>query len=194
MGLFDDGNGSEPDDETQKIQVDEEATLANGKESPFHNSRVFSTNDVRTPTMRDDDVLGLTRFHRKDITESEEIWGELQDNIFAGSSPFPRRRSSGRSNPLSNSHSRGNAADEHVTESTALLARSSTSRSYRDRKRRRSMPTLGTQEREREDMSASSQGRSSNWWKIKSWWKGNKSKVKGKGISNGNRNMSGDDA
>ena len=136
MGFVDDDSDSEAEGNTIKSQADEEAGLANGKGSPFHNHRkdhrVSSPNDLRTPTTKNNDSLSITRLRRKGITESEEIWEELEDDAIAEMSPFSRR---------------GNAMDEIPNESTALLARSGTGRSYRDKRRRRSTPILETQER-----------------------------------------------
>lgn len=203
MGFVDDDSDSEAKGNTIKSQADEEAGLANGKGSPFHNHRkdhrVSSPNDLRTPTTKNNDSLSITRLRRKGITESEEIWEELEDDTIAEMSPFSRRKSSARSISSSRHQSRGNAMDEIPNESTALLARSGTGRSYRDKRRRRSTPILETQERrERRRRSASSQEALGGWWKMKIWWRGNERKDKGKdtgngtGNSNGNGNGTGD--
>ena len=189
MGFVDDDSDSEAEDNTTISQVDEEAGLANGKESPFHNHshRLSSPNDPRTPTTRNNDLLSITRLRRKGITESEEIWEELEDDAIAEMSPFSRRKSSARSPSSSRLQSRGNLTDETPDESTALLAKPGTGRSYRDTRRRRSTPIVETQERERRRRSASSQEALGGWWKMKNWWRGNETKDKGKGTGNGNR-------
>jgi len=81
-------------------------------------------------------------------TESEEIWEELEDEAAGSLAPFHQRRMSTMTPP---SHNRkggrpqsgdGQLGPQSPTESTALLARAGTGRSYRDR-RRRSAPGLG---------------------------------------------------
>lgn len=190
MGFVDDDSDSEAEDNTINSQVDEEGGLANGKESLFHDRskshRLSSPNDSRTPTTRNNDLLSITRLRRKGITESEEIWEELEDDAMAELSPLSRRKSSARSTSSSRLQSRGNPTDETPDESTALLAKPGTGRSYRDKRRRRSTPIVETQERERGRRSASSQEALGGWWKMKNWWRGNETKDKGKGTGNGN--------
>ena len=202
MGFVGDDSDSEAEGNTLKSQADEEANRANGKESPFHNHRssrrISSPNEPRTPTTKNNDLLSITRLRRKGVTESEEIWGEMEDDTLADLSPFSRRRSSARSTPSSKLPPRENPMDESLNESTALLARSGTGRSYRDRRRRRSTPIFETQERERRRRSASSQEAVGGWWRMKNWWVGTERKDKGKttgsGIGNGNGNGTGGDA
>ena len=194
MGFVDDDSDSEAEGNILRTQGDEEVDLANGKGSPFQHHRISSANDPRTPTTRNNDLLSITRLRRKGITESEEIWEELEDEALTELPPFSRRRSSARSNPTSNLHPRGDTVDETTNESTALLARSGTGRSYRDRRRRRSMPIFDAQERERERRSASSQEVLGSWWKTKGWWRRKERKDKGKGTSYSNGNGIGDSA
>lgn len=192
MGFVDDDSDSEAEGKTLKSQADEEANLADGKGSPFrshrNSHRICSPDDPRTPTTNNNDLLSITRLRRKGITESEEIWEELEDDALAELSPFSRRKSSARSTSSSKIPSPGNSLDEIPNESTALLARSGTGRSYRDRRRRRSTPILDNQERERRRRSASSQEALGGWWKMKNWWRGRERKDKGKGTSTGNGN------
>lgn len=194
MGFVDDDSDSETEGNTLKSQSDAEANLANCKESLFHNHRISSLNDSRTHTTKNNDLLSITRLRRKGMTESEEIWEELEDDTLAELSSFSRRRSSVRSIPSSKPPSQEDAMDHSPNESTALLARSGTGRSYRDRRRRRSAPILETQERRRRRRSASSQEALGGWWRLKYWWRGRewKDKGKGKGTINGNSNGSGD--
>lgn len=193
MGFVGDDSDSEAGSNTLILQGDEEANLANGKASPFHNHRnsrrISSPKAPRTPTTKNNDLLSITRLRRKGITESEEIWEELEDDAFAEMSPFSRRKSSAWSMSSSELPSRGDPMDEIPNESTALLARSGTGRSYRDRKRRRSTPILQTQGRARR--SASSQEAMGGWCKVRDWWRGKERKNKGKGSGNGNGNGSG---
>ena len=198
MGFVDDDSDSEAEGKTLKSQADEEATLADGKGSPFqshsNSHHVSSPHGPRTPTTKNNDLLSITRVRRKGITESEEIWEELEDDALAELSPFGGRKSSARSTSSLRLASRGNPMDENPDESTALLARSGTGRSYRDRRRRRSTPILENQERERRRRSASSQEALGGWWKMKTWWRGRRRKDKGKNTSNGNGSGHGDSA
>lgn len=195
MGFVDDDSDFEAEDNTIESQADEEAGLADGKESPFRNyhksHRLSSPNDPRTPTTKNNDLLSITRLRRKGITESEEIWEELEDDAIAELSPFSRRKSSARSTSSSRLQSRQNPMDEIPDESTALLAQPSAGRSYRDRRRRRSTPRLETQERERRRRSMSSQEDLGGWWKMRNWWRGKETKNKGKGNGDGNGNGNG---
>ena len=193
MGFVGDDSGSEADGNSLKPRANGEVDLANGKESPFLDHRSLSPSDPRTPTTKNNDLLSITRLRRKGITESEEIWEELEDDALAEMSPSSRRRSSVRSTP-SKLHSRAQPSEENTNESTALLARSGTSRTYRDRKRRRSTPMRETQDRERARRSVSSQEALGSLWKVKNWWRGNDRMDKGKDTGNGNRDEIGDSA
>ena len=192
MGFVDDDSESETESNALSDRAQAEVDLANGKESPFHNHRTLSLSDPRTPGIKNHDLSNITRLRRKGITESEEIWEELEDDALVDLSPS-RRRGSAPSNPL-NSRFRENFLDEDTNESTTLLARSGTSRSYRDRKRRRSIPISEVQARQRVGRSASSLEASGSWWKVIAWWIGNEKKDKGKDTGNGIGNGSGDSA
>ena len=195
MGFVDNDINSEAEGNSLYSQADEEANLADRKELPLHNHHnphhISSPYDSHTPTTRSNEMLSITRMRRKGITESEEIWEELADDAPAEPSPFSRRRSSVRSDPFSRAHSQGKPMDENVNESTALLTRSGTGRSYRDRKRRRSTPIMEPQERERRRRSVSSRETFGGWWMAKQWWRGKERKDKGKGIDD---NGGGEDA
>ena len=150
--------------------------------------------------MQNNDILSATRLRRKGITESEEIWEELEDDTLTELSPFSQqRRSSAQTTPhfkTPMSKSDGKAIDEGPNESSPLLSRSGTGRSYRDRRRRRSAPMLETldcdRERDRRRKSVESQEAVGGWWKMKNWWYGGqKGKGKGKGPENGNENGNG---
>ncbi|CAD6586004.1 MAG: hypothetical protein ASARMPREDX12_002173 [Alectoria sarmentosa] len=118
MGFVDDDSDSEVEGNTLKSQSDAEANVANGKESPFHHHRISSPNDPRTPTTKNNDLLSITRLRRKGMTESEEIWDELEDDTLAELSSFSRRRSSVRSTPSSKPPSQEDAMDHiHTIES-----------------------------------------------------------------------------
>ena len=191
MGFVDDDSDSDAEVNIPKSQADEEANLANGKESPYRNhpntDRVSSPNDPRTPISKNNDLLSITRLRRKGVTESEEIWEELEDETPTELPPFLPRRSSARSSKVP---SRANPIDDRLDEATALLARTGTGRSYRDRRRRRSALIPETQRWERRSMS--SQEASGGWWKMKIWWRGQERKNKGKGAGNGHGNVTGE--
>ena len=193
MGFVDDDSDSEVESDPLGIQAHTEVNLANGKESPTHNYRTLSNDDPRTPTTKNNDLLNITRLRRKGITESEEIWGELEDDAFVELPPSSCPRGSATSNPLK-SHYGADPLDESTNESTVLLARSGTCRSYRDKRRRRSTPRSEVQERQRVRRSVSSQEVSGSWWKVKTWWRGKERKDKGKGTGNGIGNRNGDSA
>ncbi|MCJ1428443.1 hypothetical protein MMC29_006353, partial [Sticta canariensis] len=131
---------------------DEESAM--GKESPyittFNQDRTRpQSNDLRTPTSNND-FLNVTRLRRKAVTESQEIWEELEDASPLALPPSPWSRRDTRSSSLRSTASRppaqrhgsapvadeGDADDEMADEETALLGRSGTGRTYRDRRRR----------------------------------------------------------
>lgn len=154
---------------------------------PHRRSTSLSTTYPRTSTLGRKGI----------ITESEEIWEELEDEAASPLAPFHQRRMSTMTPP---SHDRkggrpqsgdGQLGPQSPTESTALLARAGTGRSYRDR-RRRSAPGLGLDPgavgggSTRPDSGSGRPGsetrrRSSRpqealggWWKMR-WWGGKKS-------------------
>ena len=193
MGFVDNDSESEAESNTLSDQAHSEVDLASGKESPYHNHRPLSLNNTRTPGIKNHDLSSITHLRRKDITESEEIWEELEDDAHVDLSPSSRRRGSAPSNPLV-SRPRANTLDEDANDSTTLLARSGTGRSYRDRRRRRSIPISEAQERQRVGRSALSQVASGSWWKVITWRIGNEKKDKGKDTGNCIGNGSGDSA
>ncbi|KAL8972309.1 MAG: hypothetical protein Q9183_000615, partial [Haloplaca sp. 2 TL-2023] len=133
MGFVDSESGSEVEPPLL-ISHDEEALkpASNGKaSSPL----------LKTPSSRSNDVLRVTKARRMSMTETEEILEELQDDMLTELySPSPRmthqRRSSARSTPSKSvGFAQGDAPQPD--ESTSLLSRTGTGRSYRDRRRRR---------------------------------------------------------
>lgn len=193
MGFVDDDSDSEAEGDPLKAQAKAKMNLADGKELSFHNHRILSPDDTRTSTTRNEHLLSITRLRRKAITESEEIWEDLEDDALADLSPSSRRRSSAWSNP-SRLYSQGDPMYENINESTALLARSTTGRSYRDRRRRRSIPVSEIRERERRRTSTLSQEALGSWWKMGNWWRGRERRDKRKDFGNGNGNGGGDSA
>ena len=191
MGFVDDDSESEAESNPLSARAHAEVNLANSKESPSHKHPTLSLNDPRTPEIKNHDLSSISRFRRKGITESEEIWEELEDDALVDLSPSSRRRSSAPFNPL-DSRLRRNLLDEDTNESTTLMARSGTGRSYRDRRRRRSIPISEIQERQRVGRSASLQEASGSWWKVMTWWIGKEKKDQGKDTGNSIGNGSGD--
>lgn len=208
MGFVDDESDSEAESALLEDYVsDEEADI--GKEAlPFLLSRRqrahrhSSPNDPRTPASKNSDLLAVTRLRRQGITESEEIWEELEeeggDNL-GSFSPVSfhhdRRISSVRTTPLaSNRNSKvlfdDNADAGSPTETTGLLARSSTGRSYRDRRRRRSAPLTEDGPLQIRRRSEGNQEALGGWWKM-NWWQGGDSKGKGKSGGQGTGNGKG---
>jgi len=153
--------------------------------NPHRRSTSLSTTYPRTPT------LG----RKGGITESEEIWEELEDEAASPLAPFHQRRGSIKSTPPRDwkggrpQSGDGQQGPKSPTESTALLARAGTGRSYRDR-RRRSAPGLGLDPRVvgggsgrtgsgsgsggHERRSSKPQEALGGWWKMR-WWSGKKS-------------------
>lgn len=215
MGFVDDESDSEAENALlDDYASDEEAAI--GKESsPFllprrqRAHRHSSPNDPRTPTTKDNGLLANTRLRRPGITENEEIWEELEEEggdqmgKFLPVSPHHRRRiSSARTTPAASNRNSKILFDDNEdyglpTETTGLLARSSTGRSYRDKRRRRSAPMLENQLQSRR-RSEGGQEALGGWWKMK-WWNGGDFKGKGRkdhdkngsGDGNGNENGSG---
>jgi magnesium transporter len=146
---------------------------------PFFSRANSAPNDPHTPTAKETDLLIVSRLRRKGITESQEIWEELEDSSLPPISPFSYRRASSRSTP------HAGAADfdegEFPHEGSALLGpkRSNTIRTYRSR-RRRSAPVLSRDERERERRE-SAQAATGGWWKMRWWGDGGEGKGKAKG-------------
>ena len=202
MGFVDDDSDSEADANILTPEADEEANLLpNGNASPFsyhRTSRPISwPNDPRRAPPYKHDLSSITHLRaNKGITESEEIWEELEDSgdTPAIPSPFSHRRTSAQTTPYLKpsaiSISGGTDAaeeDESPSESTALL-RAGTGRSYRDR-RRRSMPGLETKRRSSDGQTQEAVG---GWWKMRKWWYRSMGPRKGKGndedLPDGDRN------
>jgi len=167
---------------------------ANGSVSPLlpshphRRSTSLSTTYPRTPTSG----------RKGGITESEEIWEELEDEAASPPAPFHQRRTSTKSTPPRNwkggrpQSGDGQEGPQSPTESTALLARTGTGRSYRDR-RRRSAPGLdsravgggsgragsgtgrpGSGSERQERRRSGQQEAIGGWWKMR-WWSSTKS-------------------
>ncbi|KAL9018854.1 MAG: hypothetical protein Q9185_003872 [Variospora sp. 1 TL-2023] len=149
MGFVDDSESDNTEAETSLLLGDDEEAV----QPHTSNGKI-----PRTPTGKS----------RKGITETEEILEELDDDTLTELfSPglSHHRRSSARSTPskgMAGVSDDGNRADE----STALLGRTSTGRSYKDRRRRRGSDPIVGNRRKRHGSENSSQ----EWWKMR-WWR-----------------------
>lgn len=164
MGFVDSNSDTDSEAETSLTSnYDDEEALrrtSNGQ---------ISSPILKTPTPRSNDLYGSTRWRSKSITETEEILEELEDDTLPElSSPgfMHNRRSSALSTP---SKGAGSSKDGgyQPDESTSLLGRAGTGRSYRDRRRRRRSEPSVTSSRRRHGSGDTSQ----EWWKMR-WWKG----------------------
>ena len=153
---------------------------ADGRPPPYHHprkhSRHTSLSNPRTPTARKNGLLYSARHGKSSVTESEEIWEELEDDTLSPLlSPFHQRRASARSTPSRElQRPRSSAgAPASPTESTALLARTNTGRSYRDRRRRQSAPHLeglGRPQAHGRRRASVQQDALGSWWNMR-WWR-----------------------
>ena len=171
MGFVDDADTSDVENATADLESDVEEAAESNKQflfSPIHKRKRSYGTDSRTPTTRNNDLLAFTRLRRKGITESEEIWEELEDDAVGGLSPFGNRRYSAMSTPSKNTPRI--EADDTPNEASTLLGRSATDRSYRNKRRRRSAPSLEGRKKR-----AESQDALGGWWKLE-WWRGRKTK------------------
>ncbi|KAL8735456.1 MAG: hypothetical protein Q9181_002820 [Wetmoreana brouardii] len=172
MGFVDSESESEADETSLLINTDEEAPRPSG------NGKVPSPL-LKTPTTRNNELLDATKRRRKSMTETEELLEELEDDTLTelySPALSHHRRSSARSTPTKSVGFRPDDA-EQPDESTALLGRTRTGRSYRDRRtRRRSEPSIGGSQRRRGSRN-SSQEALGGWWKM-TWWKGSGGKRK----------------
>ena len=181
----DDDSYSEAETGTITSQLDEEATLTNGEQSAHPNDRkrksASSPGSTRIAEMNDNGVSTIARLRRGDIIESEEIWEELDDDTLTDLSPSSRFRRNARSRSPSKALSRDQTLDKKTNESTTLLARFGTGRSYRNKRRRRSALVNEAADRERRRWPMFSREVWGGWWKI-NWW--NKISSKGERIGN----------
>ncbi|KAL8918320.1 MAG: hypothetical protein Q9208_007407 [Pyrenodesmia sp. 3 TL-2023] len=160
MGFVDD-SGSENSPSTSLLpNTDEESlqpTTSNGRlPSPL----------LKIPPHRSNDLHARTKTHGKGTTETDEILEELEDDtlpeLFSPTWSY-HRRASAKSTPsrrIGVFRDDGQEADE----TTTLLGRIGTGRSYRDRRRRRrSEPNAGGIRRRQ-----ASRDSSQEWWRM--WW------------------------
>ena len=152
--------------------VDDEESHSDSSRLPLLTNGAYP-NPPRTPTSKNNDLLGITRLRRKTMTEeADEIWDELEDEDPSSVFPSSQRRSSARSFPTRmrpHSATATENSDDGLPpdENTALLGRSNTGRSYRDHRRRRSMPLGETLRSDRRMLE--SQDAVGGWWKMR-WW------------------------
>ena len=174
-------NNEPTDDEESQFPSESSPLFLSGHQSASANGKAY---DSLTATIKNN--LNQSRLHRRALAEADEIFRELEDNeSLAPLSPFSNRRSSARSTP---SRLRPHSATEDENpiappdETTDLLARSSTGRSYREKRRRRSMPIgEGEGSKRRGDIAQDALG---GWWKMR-WWGG---RGKGNGKDDDGRN------
>ncbi|KAL6721868.1 hypothetical protein ACLMJK_000973 [Lecanora helva] len=188
MGFVDDENDSTLGTDATVSESDEEALLPNGQGqagvSNLPRYDYSSFNDPQSPDVKANHLLKVARLRNHGITESEEIWEELEDDSISPPSPGQPRRCSAHSllSPKPGLRYKSmNAATPD--ESTSLLARSGTGRSYRNR--RASRPLSQGHEHEGRRRSTSSQNALGGWWKMKRWWKGTNQRGNGCGDDNG---------
>ena len=197
MGFVTDESGSEFDSALTEDYISDEEASAGKESSPFlssHRQRPHqrsSPNNPQTPTTKNNDLLAITHFRRQGVTESEEIWEELEDeradklSEFSPVLPYHHQRATSARTTPATSHRNSkvlfddNEANVQPTETTGLLARSGTGRSYRDKRRRRSVPMLSIDTAQSRRRSAGSQEALGGWWKMK-WWQRGDPKGKGK--------------
>ncbi|KAL8721882.1 MAG: hypothetical protein Q9225_001518 [Loekoesia sp. 1 TL-2023] len=166
----------------------ETSLLLNGDEeaSRIHSNGRVPSPILKTPSARSSELYGSTKSRRKVVTaEAEEILEELEDDdrlpeLFSPAISHHRRSSVRSSTP-----SKGNRNDvqQPDDESTALLGRTGTGRSYRDRRRRRrSEPSVTSGSRRRSGSVDTPQ----EWWKMR-WWRGKDGRRKDDGDEAGDR-------
>ncbi|CAO1598869.1 hypothetical protein XANCAGTX0491_002623 [Xanthoria calcicola] len=187
MGFIDSENDTESSSPLLPSHDDEEAL--NAKRNGSLSSPLLA--DVKTPTTKTDNefLSPHPRSRKRAMTETEEILEELEDDTLTelfSPSPFShRRRSSARSTP---SKARRQSTDDRQPaddEATALLGRTGTGRSYRDRRRRRrSEPSVMGSGRRRRSGDGS-QDALGGWWKM-GWWRSRDGKGKDADDGGGN--------
>ena len=158
--------------------------LSSYQPHPRIRSRTIGYNP-RAPTFifPNSDSSKHIRPQQQAMTESEEIWEELDDaSPLPPLSPFSHQNFSSRHSSAAhrNSVPRLNANNDDITpdgETAPLLstsrARINTGRTYRER-RRRSAPALG------EDSTEAAQNAMGGWWQMP-WWSGGGSNSRGSG-------------
>lgn len=181
MGFVDSPTSSSLSPTLQPSSGSDEEHAPLGSSQPFFGRPNSGLEDPDTPTAKESDRIFVSRLRRKGVTESQEIWEELEDSSLPPLSPFSYRRVSTRSTPHGGAR---DTDDEFPHEGTSLLGpeRSNTIRTYRSR-RRRSAPVNSRDERERE-RSESAQAATGGWWKMRWWGDGREGKGKAKGHGN----------
>lgn len=166
MGFVDDSDSESSSSNSPLLSGDEEAvesTTGNGKlQSPV----------LKIPTNRSNHFYDSTKSRRKGMTETDEILEELEDDTLTelfSPAISHHRRASARNTPSKGIMDDGQQPDE----STALLGRTGTGRSYKDRRRRRrSEPGAGGSRRRH-----GSEDSTQEWWKLR-WWRSREGKGK----------------
>lgn len=165
-----------PDTPPRRISLDKfrkRATFADFPTNGETSSRRAVTNPVR-PTSS---VSTYQKARRKTLAASKALWGELEE----APSQFPRRRMSdaGAQKHAKSEGDHAQSIDEEGMSDSAplLLQRTGTGRTYRDSRRRRSMPGLIGREQARRAVEHSwhtldsSAGRPEDGEAERSWWR-----------------------
>lgn len=172
MGFVDDSDSESSTSTSLLPNTDEESlqpTTGNGR---------LPTPLLKTPPRRSNDLYGRAKNRRRGITETDEILEELEDDTLTELfSPTwsHHRRASAKNTPSKRTEEfrdDGHEADE----TTALLGRTGTGRSYRDRRRRRRSEPNANGRRRRQASGDSSQ----EWWKMR-WWSSKEGKRRDNG-------------
>jgi len=185
MGFISDSSDSEAETAITSPIPDEEIPIlqsANGSSSRSAH-RKHTHFSPHTPTSRSDIKIPRTRKRTHTTTESAEIWDELEDSPTSPSYSTYRRRSSALSTPTPFRTARttqpspqvrdGEGEEEELPSEHTSLLRTGTGRSYRDRRRRRSVPlSLRTGNERRRSVGQDALG---GWWKMR-WWNGSRSR------------------
>lgn len=158
---------SETSSSTSLLLNGDEEALAPSSSS---NGKLPSPLLAKTPTPQSNDLYGSTNSRRRAITETEEILEELEDDtlpeLFSPALSH-HRRASARSTPPKGIG--GHVGDDHeAEESTALLGRPGTGRSYGERRIRKRWSEPSDAEGRR--MRGRGDGLQ-EWWKMR-WWRG----------------------
>ncbi|KAL8998973.1 MAG: hypothetical protein Q9169_002079 [Polycauliona sp. 2 TL-2023] len=187
MGFIDSESDTEASSPLLPTQNDEEAL--NAKRNGILASPLLG--DPKTPTATTNNEPFTTHFRsrKRGMTETEEILEELEDDTLTelfSPSPFSHhRRSSARSTPSKARTPNVNESQPADNETTALLGRTGTARSYRDRRRRRrSEPSVTGSGRPRGSRDGS-QDTLGEWWKMR-WWRSRDGKGKDNDDGGGN--------
>ena len=157
------------DDEDGYYRSDEEIGMG-GERQPLLQG------DPLSPTTKYDKLLSATRLQRHGMTEADEIWGELEDDVARYPAPLPRRSTSGISTA-----SRLRRSEDDTTHEATSLFRSITTRNNRSRRKRLGSSHFRKPSGEQSPPAGTSknikpQSALGGWWRLE-WWKGRKART-----------------